>query len=204
MEKDGIHASVIQGMIVSIVYLSLYIAFLIMVVFKLEFASGYITSSIYIDDRYTWGWWFVFFNIVLRFFVPIFYVFTFSNLRSSMNRRWMKRYLSWIFVLDVITILFILIVRCFACNNESIPESPCNHPTQYCDAFYHIFPERCDPSGRPSPPLNPTCMDPHPAWMLWLYFTLGFFIGDFLLYFILKDMNEYVFDYNMSILPESF
>lgn len=207
MDKDSIRCTVHLGVGVSIVYTALYIAFLILVVFELPFKYGYLRFDLLpgplTDDRYSWAWWFVFINIVFRMFTPLFYLYTLLGFRESFKRRWFSRYLGWMFVLNIVTIGFIVLVRCLACNNESIPDSPCNDPLQYCDAFGSLHQDRCSPPFL-DPPIDPKTLNPHPSWWTWLYLTIGFVLGDLLLYGMTKDMGAYAYNYAVSATELTF
>lgn len=193
---SDINFNIALGTFVGLVYVAVYIAFVVTVVKEFKILHGYprygdLLPGPFVSDRYSWGWYFLTFNLA-RSFVFSFFVWTFVDMRRRKKRVWFERLIEYVIAFDVIMWLFFLVVTCFLCNNSFWPSesSLCNDElSKWCTVWGDSHPDRCPPAL----PASDQCdLKPNPVYVRWVWFQLGFTILDLALYAINDDMSVYI------------
>lgn len=191
--RGDVKSSLYIDLFVSIFYAALYIAFLICVVYPLCIPYGYLrpdlTPGPFTNDRFLFEWWLLAINNI-RVFIPSIFMWTFIRVLSSWKRDILGVFLALLIPFDLFTLISLLVILFFFCNNPSFPASYCNDPVNYCLAFNDTHPDRCPPTGQP--PIDPATLCPNVRFIKWIFWMIAFLVFDLFILFLNRLMRKNV------------
>lgn len=148
----------------------------------------------FVSDRYKVSWYLLAFS-TSRLFVPFFYLWTLIQLKEPSKRIWFERMIGYFVLIDVLLFIAFTLIYCFYCNAAYSPDSLCNDELdRYCRAFSNDNPDRCYPIDNTSnvTPLQGVDLEPNVKFVNWAYYTVAFFVLDYVLKWLNTDMAVYV------------
>jgi hypothetical protein len=166
--------------LLSVLYVAVYVAYLIVAVMKTDFLFGYFRPELLpgplIDDRYSVFWWFLMLNNLRILAVPsLLWIFQSPGGRFKM---FLARYaFMFVTLIDVVLIVTWFVFGGFFCNDGRFRNGMCDAPRdRYCASWWTLQPDLCPPSLVP-PTLDST-IPKNPAYWQIIYFTAGFLLLD--------------------------
>jgi hypothetical protein len=179
--KDVLRFFRILALLLSMLYVAVYIAYVVQVVMRTRFLYGYYRMDLkpgpLIDDRFSWPWWFLMLNN-LRIFASPGLIWIFQN--ASMRIK--SVLVGWAFgiliLIDIVLIVTWYVAGGFFCNDGVFRDGLCDAPRdQYCQAWWTNQTDWCDPSPIP-PTLDGSSLPKNVMYWPLVNYTWGFLLLD--------------------------
>ena len=172
----------VGAVLLSAFYAGLFMASLIKVHMQTNFLHGFYRPFLlpgpFVDDRYTYPWYFLLFHNLRVAAIPGL-IWLFYDLQGLVYSAVVSAAFNLLIVLDILLLLAVFVMGCFFCNNGVFRNGLCDtkNRTAYCEAFWKDQWEICEPGADP-PPLDQCDLSPNPAFNNFAYFLLGFLALD--------------------------
>lgn len=190
--KDFITAFYVFAILISLLYLGIYVVYVKEVVMEVCFRYGFYRNDLlpgpFTNDRYSTPWVFLVLNNV-RISGIAGLVWIFQNLNIGTKLQVVLLFFRLMWVLDLIILIAWFVMSCFQCNTGDFTNGLCDTKNleTYCQAFWPIRPELCRVGTYPL--LPPKFLTKNPAFEKLLYYTLGFLLLDTLVVLFLYGVN---------------
>ncbi len=173
------------AILLSALYVGVFMACLIKVHLQSNFLHGFYRPFLlpgpYVDDRYTYPWYFLMIHNVRLAAIPGL-IWIFHDLEGLIYSAIVSAAFGVLVVVDILLLVAVFVMGCFFCNNGVFRNGLCDtkNLTAYCEAFWKDQWEICDPGA--DPPLLAQCdLSPNPAFNNFAYFLLGFLALDIII-----------------------
>ena len=180
--RDFLSIFYIGAVILSVIYATTYICYVIYVVLHTNFKYGFyrndLKPGVFIDDRYDYMWWFLMINNVRILLLPAL-LWIFQDLRIGIMSYMSNMAFSLMVFIDFLLILVWFIIGCFFCNNGVFRNGLCdtNNITAYCEVWWKDQVDLCEPPMY-NTSLQQCDLKTNPAYIKYIFFLLGFLILD--------------------------
>jgi hypothetical protein len=164
------------AIMVTLLYVGVFIAFCIIVLLRCDFKYGLYRPELrpgpFLDDRYTYPWWFLIIGNIRLICIPAF-LLVFSGTGPRLKAQIVKFMFQLLVVLDIFLLVAWVVLGCFFCNNGTFRNGVCDATrVEYCKVFWLNQTDLCPPSILPPAPIG--TLDKRETYYNLIRFLLGF------------------------------